>query len=514
MAGRSLARINSSKLLANLLDNPALATFVAHLETPTLNKLIEHVGSEDAGPLIVHTTDRQLRAILDESLWSSLAPGSPETHRPEEFIRWLYILQNEGDEFLAERLAGLGLDYLVLNFAQLVTVNGGSAILSEEYGVLDRYSGPAAYAEEFSGYYVTAVYDEEWDITSTALVALQEEHPEFLGNLLFRLQCDHGSNLMVDISGARRDAKENAGYVTPESATAFLKLTRQTSLESIIIGENHDPVSARYFSQLGKGTHDDDPETEFPEPSAETSSESTPPPDAEKQKALEDLLVEAEIITDNSSTLLLSAPDQADVLPIKSALDNLQRIDAKLFAERLSELVYLSNVLIAGTTIRGKRFDEVEAAHAILSTCNIGMSYLSDDKEDTVPVRDGLVRLFRIGWQILLQIPQHVAEQLVSTLRSSEFSKKLFDRRWILSEVDATLDELIAHVDNGRFNDVQTSLVFISLVIEQETCNALELIISDYPRYPLDNKTRFIESMDDITNINHYLTSLADRAKL
>ena len=142
------------------------------------------------------------------------------------------------------------------------------------------------------------------------------------------------------------------------------------------------------------------------------------------------------------------------------------------------------------------------------------MSYLSDDEADTDPVRDGLVRLFRIGWQILLQIPKHVAEQLVSTLRSNEVSKKLFDRRWILSEVDATLDELIDHVDNGRFGEARVSLVFISLVVEQETCDALELMISDYPRYPLDNKTRYIESMDDITNINHYLSSLADHAKL
>ena len=93
MAERSLVRTHSSKLLQALLDNPELPTFVARLETPTLNKLIEHVGLEDAGPLISYTTDRQLRSILDESLWASLAPGQPETHRPEEFIRWLYILQ-------------------------------------------------------------------------------------------------------------------------------------------------------------------------------------------------------------------------------------------------------------------------------------------------------------------------------------------------------------------------------------------------------------------------------------
>jgi hypothetical protein len=495
-----------------LLDNPELPTFIARLETPTLNKLIEHVGLDDAGPLIAYTTDRQLRSILDESLWSSLAPGRPETHRPEEFIRWLYILQDQGEVFLAERLFGLGLDYLVLNFAQLVGVNDPQAILSENYEVLEQYAGAAPYAEEFSGYYVTAVYDEEWDVTRAALAALQAEHPGFLERLLYRMGRGEGSYLMHDISGERRDSKERAGYVTPESATAFLELTRQTSLASLVVGENHDPVSKRYFAQLGAFSSED-LESASSEDAAETSASPSRPPDIEKQKELEALLVQAEIVTNEPSTLRLSAPEQDDVLPVKCALDGLQHIDAKLFSDRLSELVYLSNVLIAGTILDGKRFDETEAAHAVLATCNIGMSYLGGDMADDQSVRDGLVRLFRIGWQILLQIPRHVTAQLVATLRSSEVTQKLFDRKWILSEVDATLDELVEQVDNARFSDAKTSLMFISLVVEQRTCDALQVMISDYPRYPLDHQIRYVESMHDLSNIDHFLGSLADHAK-
>ena len=512
MAGRSLVRTPSSKLLKTLLENPELPSFIARLETPTLNKLIEHVGLEEAGPLIVYTTDRQLRSILDESLWSSLAPGKPETHRPEEFIRWLYVLQEQGETFLAERLSGLGLDYVVLNFAQLVTVNGDAAILSENYEVLEQYAGPAAYAEQFNGYYVTAVYDEEWDITRAALAALQAEHPEFLEHVLYRMSRDAGSNLMHDISGERRDSKERAGYVTPESATAFLELTRQTSLASLVVGENHDPISLRYFAQLGAFSTEDSPTDS--DTAAQTTTPPSHQPDAEKQKELEELLIQAEIVSNEPSALLLPAPEQDDALPVKSALDGLQHVDAALFSERLSELVYLSNVLIAGTMLDGKRFDEAEAAHAALATCNIGMSYLGEDVGDAQSVSDGLVRLFRIGWTILLQIPKHVTEQLVSTLRSTEVTKKLFDRRWILSEVDATLDELREHVGNARFSEAKANLGFISLVVEQETCDALELMISDYPRYPLDGQTRYIESMDDISNIDDFLGSLADYAKL
>ena len=149
----------------------------------------------------------------------------------------------------------------------------------------------------------------------------------------------------------------------------------------------------------------------------------------------------------------------------------------------------------------------------MVATCNIGMSYLEDMGDDQ-SVRDGLVRLFRIGWSILQQIPSHVTGQLVATLRSTDVTTRLFDRKWILSEVDATLDELVDHVSKARFGEAKTNLAFISLVVEQETCEALQLLISDYPRYPLDRQTRYIVSMDDITNINNFLDSLADCARL
>lgn len=509
MARRSLVRTQSSKLLKTLLDNPELPTFVKRLEAPTLNKLIERIGVEDAGPLIEFTTDHQLRSILDESLWSSLTPGQPEVHRPEEFIRWLYILYEQGEEFLAQRLVGLGLDYVTLNFAQLISVNDQDAILSEDYAVLERYAGPAAYAEEFEGHFVTALYDEEWDITRAALAALQAVQPEFLAHVLYRCCQPSVSFLMYDTTGERRDSKENIGYVTPESATAFLKLTRLKSLASLIDGGNYDPVSARYFSQLGAAPKEDDYEDSDGE-----SAEPVHAPDAERLKELEETLVEAEIVSDGFSGLLLPAPEQDGLLPVKEALDGLQRVDPGLFTKRLSELVYLSNVLIAGVTLDGRRFDEVDAAHAVLATCNIGMSYFGEGSGDGQSIRDGLVRLFRIGWQILQQIPDHAADRLVTTLRSKKVTRRLFDRAWILSQVDATLDEFIDHVRHARFAEVKNTLFFISLIVEQQTCDALQVMINEYPRYPLHETVRHVESMADISNIDDFLTSLADHAKL
>ena len=76
-------RTDSSKFLNTLLENPALPDYVAQLAPPTLNKLIAHVGPEDSGALIVHATDRQLRSVLDETLWGNLTPGEIEQLKPE-----------------------------------------------------------------------------------------------------------------------------------------------------------------------------------------------------------------------------------------------------------------------------------------------------------------------------------------------------------------------------------------------------------------------------------------------
>ena len=142
------------------------------------------------------------------------------------------------------------------------------------------------------------------------------------------------------------------------------------------------------------------------------------------------------------------------------------------------------------------------------------MSYFGEGSGDDQSIRDGLVRLFRIGWQILQQIPDHAADRLVTTLRSKKVTRRLFDRAWILSQVDATLDEFIDHVRHARFAEVKNALFFISLIVEQQTCDTLQVMINEYPRYPLDETVRHVESMADISNIDDFLTSLADHAKL
>jgi hypothetical protein len=486
MAKGALTRTQSNKLLNTLLDNPELPTFVRRLNPPTLNRLIEHVGLEDAGPLISLTTDRQLRGILDESLWANLTPGKPETHRPEAFIRWLDVLVEQGDTFVAERLHGLGADFVVLNLSRLIAVDAKDAIL---------HSAPNAYAEEYGNYLVGALFDDEWDTTRAALTALQAEYPDFCEHVLGRC---HGETewgkrthvtLMADTYGERRDARENAGFVTPESAGAFLGVARTAELASLIAADNLDLMSQRYFLHLG-GSYLRGAEPEAAEEPAESSST----PDPAKLKELDDVLVEAAVVDDGTSMLLLSAPEQT-MLPVKKAIDALQDSDPTAFGARLGELVYLSNVVISGTAINGERFTDVEAANMVLATCNLAFDYPGVDES---AVGDGLVRLFRIGWHILHRLSLRAAQTLVTVLGADDVGQQMPDRAWILAEIEVSLNSLVDQVRAGRFDDVAETLSFVSLVLEREVCDALAVIVSDVPRYPLSRRPRFVESMQDL----------------
>jgi hypothetical protein len=85
----------------------------------------------------------------------------------------------------------------------------------------------------------------------------------------------------------------------------------------------------------------------------------------------------------------------------------LARLDGEQQAERMRELSYLANVLMAGATHGGQRFRILDAAEAALAVCNLGLASLPQPS-----ARDAAAepadRLFRIGIHRLhheLQLP-------------------------------------------------------------------------------------------------------------
>ncbi len=93
--------------------------------------------------------------------------------------------------------------------------------------------------------------------------------------------------------------------------------------------------------------------------------------------------MQAEIVGDRSQKLLAGPENSREaVLELQTRLDRLQITRPDLFVARLGELIYLANVLMAGSWYQGARFNEAEAARAALSCANLGLDLLLDDRSD------------------------------------------------------------------------------------------------------------------------------------
>ena len=90
-------------------------------------------------------------------------------------------------------------------------------------------------------------------------------------------------------------------------------------------------------------------------------------------RALEEALVQADVI--GGQPMLLAGPQNSreQTLELQLRLDRLQVTQPDLFAARLGELIYLANVLMAGSWYQGARFTESEAARAALACANLGL---------------------------------------------------------------------------------------------------------------------------------------------
>jgi len=86
------------------------------------------------------------------------------------------------------------------------------------------------------------------------------------------------------------------------------------------------------------------------------------------------------------------------------------------YAERLEEFAYLTNVLMAGHSVGGRRLRSVEAAQVAINVCSAGLEYLGEGASgpvapapaaDRSPIDAATLlteepadKLFRVGWRL------------------------------------------------------------------------------------------------------------------
>ena len=240
------------------------------------------------------------------------------------------------------------------------------------------------------------------------LTSLEHEHHAYFDRLMKR--CCHISTeyvvdngglydvltadaqILDDIAGAREERRAQEGHITPSQAAAFLTLARRPPAN-----DGRDPVTAGYFRDL---EHRAKAQEERPR---EQAAPARPPEGVDRQVADFLASLEAEVLREPRPALLSAGTDGSDDrLPlIRAQLQFVQDHDGAVYSRRTEELAYLANVLVAGCSFQSRRFRAVEAADAVLATCNLGLESWAARVGTALPreflVGQDLVAVFRAG---------------------------------------------------------------------------------------------------------------------
>jgi hypothetical protein len=411
-------------LLERILDQPDLLRAVQALPPASLLRLIDRVGLEDAGEVVALMTVDQLRRVFDEDLWRSGRPGEDERFDPARFTLWLEVMLEAGERFAADKLAELPEDLVELALQHhilVISLEELALLISEGEGQvpLEKVLEDRPHLE-LGDYCVIGRTWEAWETIATVLIALDERHSNSLQPMLERLwrvtnDYVYGQGglfdvltseemLQSDAAAEREDRRERAGFVAAASARSFLSLARTDDVASLLQAPSRDPITSAFFR------YSEMVPLEVDAAGGRASSE----PEAGGLRRLLD-----EMATDAPAVPLLESGENGQAAPtlLTRALVELAGRDGGRHAERIRELGYLANTLLAGAGARGARLRPLDAAQATLATCNLGLERaLADSPDDpggkqerarpeTSAARQierlGCDVLFRVGWRLL-----------------------------------------------------------------------------------------------------------------
>ena len=405
MANRLASTKHSGAVLDLILAQPALVAAVQELEAPALHALIRHVGLEDCGELVALATREQITKVFDDDLWKSRAPGEDARFDVKRFALWLDVLVEQGARLAVEKFCELDEDLLTLALSKLVFVididrlavrmaNTVGPDGQEQAEHLEKLLESTLY-HEFERYRVIARDVDAFDSILTVMLELDNLDYETLVRLLERCADisneyigDNGGLINVlsagevveeDVAGERDDRRERAGFVSPSSAVAFLRLAKETALSELLGSDQLDPITQAHFRRV------------------ETDVRPAQPRSQAHERLLS-VLQGGNVLTPKTRQLSRSASGTT----LRRALALLREHDAAAHGERAVELAYLANVLLAAQGMR-----PVEAAERALELCERGAAHVlkqDDPGALAVVLRDtSLIKLFRVGFHLAVQ---------------------------------------------------------------------------------------------------------------
>lgn len=378
---RTLIRTRS--LLHSLVELPELGRTIRALPAPTFTALVRKIGLEDAGDLIALATTEQLVQAFDEDLFVSERAGERERLDVGRFVVWLEVLLEAGDEVAADRVAELDEDFVAHAL-------GGVLLVLEEDGLRERLDESdedearsvekaleSALTEELDGYILVAKRHDGWDAVLSLVLALDRDHRALLVRLLDRLArvgsahlddleelssvLTESESLAEDAEAAREERRGKQGYVEARAARAFLALARKLPVEGLG-GIERDPLTRAYFRDVERGRP-----AATAAPGAHAAAHTLPP------SVLRELRQLDELGAIGATPALPARGTRAAVLDVfTEALRELARDEPAIFGERMEELAYLANVLLAGHDHDGARLAPKEAGEAVIATVCYG----------------------------------------------------------------------------------------------------------------------------------------------
>jgi len=423
---------SSSALLMRILEQPELVSAVRELPPPVLSKLVDRIGLEDSGELVALATAEQLERMFDDDLWQAVRAGEDETFRPDRFALWLDVMMEAGEAHLIRRLLELPRDMLALTIHRLALVIDMDALAdlmstpTYEAMELDRALENTPY-EEWEEFRMFARDTSTWDTVGTALLSLDRDHHDYLRAILD--QCcamttefinGNGGLYQVlssaellenDVAAEREDRRAAQGFVSPADARGFLELARRG--EAL---DARDPITHAYFRDLGRPAHERAGARREPREEVQLAAASSP-----GLKRLVALLGEAQILgttADQPLAALASGSRTAKstkgarqskaarTAPLfEAALASLRERDPAVFSQRIDELGFLVNVMLAGSSDRkGRALRPMDALERVLRACEAGLRAQLDAQASrpsaalSLVVRTPADQLFRRGF--------------------------------------------------------------------------------------------------------------------
>jgi len=398
----TLRRPSPTTLLARFIAAPDLVQQVRSLPNPAFAAIIRKLGVEDSGELIALATTEQLVAAFDDDLFVNARPGERERFSVSRFVTWLEVILEAGDEVAANRVAELSEDFVVHALSNIMLIFDVDAL-----ALRLRSNDPAAeaadralentYTEQFDQYFLVSRVESGWDAAFAMVVALDRKHRDTLIQILDRCVVvsseylddldalsevlSSSESLADDVEGDRQDRRARLGYVDPVDARSFLAFARLATDEQP--DDERDAVTRSYIRD-------------------QVRDQSTTAPlavDRGHSTELREQLAIACMDAGASPPISGESVDAgAEPLSIVAALQSLASDAPACFDERMREVAYLANVLLAGATIDGRRLRPADATDIAIQTVAFGAALLAgEDDLQTVLREHSADRLFRIA---------------------------------------------------------------------------------------------------------------------